>query len=167
MKTIESTIENKLKQLGFDFNVQTSFIKDKLIEIEKIIQEKDANCKSAEQQIKDNKYSLASICKEINISRTSAYNNDEIIKKYIEYSLGISKKYNLLYKLEKSKEIESERKEIIDNMVERDINYSIQEEKIMNLNNRIRELTSENKRLEKEKKELIDEMKFLRKSTMS
>lgn len=167
MKTIESTIENKLKQLGFDFNVQTSFIKEKLIEIEKIIQEKDENCKNAEQQIKDNKYSLASICKEINISRTSAYNNDEIIKKYIEYSLGISKKYNLLYKLERSKEIENERKEIIDNMVERDINYSIQEEKIMNLNNRIKELTSENRRLEKEKKELIDEIKILRKSTMS
>jgi|GEM_PF-2341958 hypothetical protein len=156
-------IELRLKNMNTkDFNKFTTSQKEYLIEIENEISKRLNMQKNNYQQIKNNKISVSSIAKSVNISRKTIYNN-QILKNYINYAEDI---YNNNYAENKISQLEdklTEQRIIIEKMVERDITIENLNIKVDQMKNEIKTYKKENEILQSEKNGLIAKINNLKK----
>ena len=83
-------IAEKLKGIGEDYESLKPFMKEYLEKIEEIIVEKEKIQEAALKNLKNSTFSVSSISSSIKCSRTTLYNHNQLLKKYIEYSKQIS-----------------------------------------------------------------------------
>lgn len=80
-------IKKKLILLGEDYDSQKPFMKKWLHKVEVSILAKEHAHEKGVQLLKDAKFSVKSIAEELCCSRTTLYNHEQILKRYIEISI--------------------------------------------------------------------------------
>ena len=131
--------------MGVSYDSLKPRLKDYLIQIETVIEAKQNERKNAITTLQSS-FNLKSIADSTAISRTTYYNND-ILKKYIEHSLGIidnENPYELVDKLKKEKSMLQEQ---IDKYVSRDVDIQILKHEKKELALKVKEDTAEIQRL--------------------
>jgi len=163
---LEGNIINKLKELDVDYNTLKPFIKDYLNKIEQIITEKEKIQYEASNTLKTNKFSVASISKELNCSRTTLYNHGALLKKYIELSELKFRENNSINIFEDLKADKALVEIQLKQMIERDVNNEILSNEIDEHLNTIKEKNKEIKRLQERNAELAKENRDLKKQVL-
>lgn len=166
MDKFEGIIANKLKELEIDYYSLKPFIQEYLIKIEEIIFQKEKNRDEAINILKNNKFSVASISKDLNCSRTTLYNHGAILKKYIELSEIKFIENNPFELFEKLKTENLLLENQLKQMIERDVNNEIWANELDTYINTIKEKDEIIKRLEVEKAELSKSNKELKKQIL-
>ena len=82
----EELIRENLKAIDEDFDELKPFMQKRLVEVETVIQNRREEQENAVEILKSTDYSLKSIANEIGASRTTLYNHEQLLKRYIEYS---------------------------------------------------------------------------------
>ena len=166
MEKLEISIINKLKELNIEYNTLKTFMKEYLIKIEEIISEKEKSQAEANSILKSDKFSVASISKSLNCSRTTLYNHGALLKKYIELSEEKFKENN---PLEINESLKAD-KLLVENqfkqMIERDINNEILSNEIDVHLRTIKEKNAEIQRLQERNAELSKENRELKKEIL-
>ncbi|WPC42392.1 hypothetical protein [Clostridium sp. JS66] len=163
MDKLEGIIVNKLKELEIDYYSLKSFIQEYLIKIEEIIFQKEKNRDEAINILKNNRFSVVSISKDLNCSRTTLYNHGAILKKYIELSeikFIEDNPFELFEKLKTEKQLLENQ---LNQMIGRDVNNEILANELDTHINTIKEKDDTIKRLEVEKAELSKTNRELKK----
>ena len=132
-------IREKLSQIGEEYAGQKSFMQEYLIKIEEIIQEKEMKKNDAILFLKANSFTVSSIAKEVNCSRTTLYNHNQLLKRYIELSMQQYFADNPFSVIEENKKAVAKLKQQIDLMEVRDIMI----EELKNENRELKKLLSE------------------------
>lgn len=166
MDKFEGIIIDKLKELEIDYYSLKTFIREHLIKIEEIISQKEKNRDEAINILKNNKFSVASISKDLNCSRTTLYNHGAILKKYIELSEIKFMENNPFRLFEELKTENLLLENQLKQMVERDVTNEILANEVDTHINTIKEKDETIKRLEVEKAELSKTNKELKKHVL-
>ncbi|MFL0246573.1 hypothetical protein [Candidatus Clostridium stratigraminis] len=166
MDKLETSIINKLKEVDVDYSTLKPFIKDYLFKIEQIVTDKENIQYEANNVLKNNKFSVASISKELNCSRTTLYNHGSLLKKYIELSESKFRENNPYETLEDLKTEKAIVETQLKRMIERDVSIEVLSYEIDVHLNAIKEKNEEIKRLQERNAELSKENKELRKQLL-
>ncbi len=122
---IENTIRMHLKTMGEDYDSLKPFMKNWLIKVETEIQRRYDQQTAAVEMIKASDYSVKSIAAEIGAARTTMYNHEQLLKRYIETSsvcMVINNPYASISKLQTEKQIMQAQ---INKMMERDVDIEL------------------------------------------
>lgn len=118
---IIDTIKLKLTALDEDFDSLKKFMQDYLVRIETSISEKEILNLASIQSIRDTSFSVSTIAKELECSRTTLYNHNQLLKRYIEHSEALFNKDNPYYSIESLRSTVALLREQIDQMEVRDV----------------------------------------------
>lgn len=151
-------IKEKLTEIGEDYDSLKPFLRDYLDRIEEIIQSKEMDQTRAIEDLRYASYTVSDISKELNCSRTTLYNHNQLLKRYIEYSIKLSSKKNPYYTCEKLKETIRELQEQVDLMENRDIDFELIKQEKKFLQDKVAEQTKEINRLQNRVIELSTEL---------
>jgi DNA repair exonuclease SbcCD ATPase subunit len=163
MEEISNRINEKLMFMGEDPAKTKSFLLGHLKKIENYLINLEKTYKGALEIIKLKDLSISNIANELNMSRTTFYNHNRLLSRYIEASEALLHKDNPLVQLEaKLSEITKFRAEI-DMLYDRDITIEIQKHEVKELTGRLKEKNSEIKRIEKRNRELSSELHKIKK----
>lgn len=160
MDCIEIIKEN-LKAINEDYDSLKPFMKKHLQTIENAIQERYQKQNTAVNTLKSIDYSLKSIAEEIGASRTTLYNHEQLLKRYIEQSTEAVDTTNPLTQIDKVQKEKSLLQDQITKMMERDVDIELlrmqnrelstslegKNNEIERLQARISELSEENRKL--------------------
>lgn len=164
MEKISERINTKLISMGESPATTKPFLIEHLKNIETYLIELEKVYKEALEIIKLKEFSVSGIAYELNISRTTFYNHNKILSRYIEASEALLSKDNPYVKLEaKTSETRRLRAEI-DMLYDRDVTIEIQKHEVKELTARLKEKNSEIKRIEKRNRELSSELHVLKQS---
>lgn len=155
-------IKQKLLEMDIEYDSLKDFIQKYLIEIENIIYLKEQAQIEAIALFKNSTYSVSSIAETLNYSRTTFYNHNQILKKYIEHSITISNKnnpYNAIDEIKESRKILQEQISLMEN---RDIDFEILKHEKSLLDNKISEQDKEITRLKARVHELSSELQKIK-----
>ena len=146
-------IVRKLEKIGESYDVLKPYMLKHLENIESLIQRKQNERNNALRMIKESTLTLSSISKELNMSRTTLYNHEQLLKRYIDYSIEESDNsdpYNIIANL---KEEKSQLQSQIELMMKRDLDIEL-----IKLENKQlkKELQEKNKELENMHKKIIE-----------
>lgn len=146
-------IVRKLEKIGESYDVLKPYMLKHLENIESLIQSKQNERNNALRTIKESTLTLSSISKELNMSRTTLYNHEQLLKRYIDYSIEESDNsdpYNIIANL---KEEKSQLQSQIELMMKRDLDIEL-----IKLENKQlkKELQEKNKELENMHKKIIE-----------
>jgi hypothetical protein len=84
-ENIIAATRNRLKQFGMsDFNLYKENTQEQFITIEKYFLEVEERINKALKEINSINFNLRGVCKEINISKSTVYNNPNTLRLYIE-----------------------------------------------------------------------------------
>lgn len=164
MEKISKRINTKLISMGENPATTKPFLLEHLKNIETHLIELEKVYKGALEIIKLKEFSVSGIADELNISRTTFYNHNKLLSRYIEASESLLSKDNPCVKLE-AKSFETRRlRAEIDMLYDRDVTIEIQKHEVKELTARLKEKNSEIKRIEKRNRELSSELHNLKKS---
>lgn len=147
-------IKQKLNEIGEDFDALKPFLIDYLEKIEDYIQTKEKMQTEGIKTIKDASFSISSISKELGCSRTTLYNHNSLLKRYIEYSIELFNKENPFIAYENLKNTKTELEKEIDLMEIRDINFELLKHENSMLQSTLKEKNQQIERLESRVHEL-------------
>ena len=108
MDDIINRIREKVKELGEDYDSLKPFMKAHLESVETLLREKETKRDDAIQNIKQIDFSLTTISEELSMSRSTLYNHEQLLKRYIEFSANkIANKdpYQTIRKLQEEKTV--------------------------------------------------------------
>ncbi len=163
MQDIGNRINEKLISIGEDSATTKPFLLEHLTNIENYLINLEKTFNEALEIIKLKDFSISNIANELNISRTTFYNHNQLLSRYIDVSEKLMTKDNPLVQLEaKTSEIRRLRAEI-DMLYDRDITIEIQKHEVKELTDRLKEKNSEINRIEKRNRELSSELHNLKK----
>ena len=151
-------IKEKLNAMGEDYDSLKPFLKDYLDRIEKIIHLKESEQVKVIKNLKDTSYTVSDISNELNCSRTTLYNHNQLLKRYIEYSIKMSNKDNPYHICETLKELILQLKEQVTLMENRDIDFELIKQEKNFLQEKVAEQTKEIQRLQNRVFELSNEL---------
>ena len=139
MEQIKEAVNNKLLKLciGEEIDKRTYGY---LIAIEEVLIESEARKKEAIEIIKEERLNTKKISERVSISRATIYNNP-ILLRYIEDSIE-SEKEDLFKEIETLKEIISNQKITINNMMKRDAELVLYKNEVEKLREQIEILQS-------------------------
>ena len=140
----EELIRENLKAIDEDFDELKPFMQKRLVEVETVIQNR-------------RDYSLKSIANEIGASRTTLYNHEQLLKRYIEHSAAIASSSNPLLKVDKVQSEKSLLQEEITKLMERDVDLELMRIQNRELSTSLEGKNSEIERLQKRISELSEE----------
>lgn len=162
--TYDKSIIQRLNSLNIGSSEDlTEKVKEYLIRIEKIIQERKQRREELLKEYKALKISIKGITDECNISRQTIYNNKEILQTYINNALQEQEKEDIFYSINSLREqIESLEQKIFKMRV-RDLDIEKQQYLIDEQNNILKNKDSTIEALEKRNMELIGKVNELEK----
>ena len=85
-------IKEKLLSMGEDYDALKPFMKAHLEKVESFIQDKQNKQAEALSALREAEYNVSEIAKALDYSRTTLYNHNQLLKRYIEYSLELDSK---------------------------------------------------------------------------
>ncbi len=150
-------IKDKLVCIGESYDSLKPFIQEYLDRIETLIEEQKDVVYKAIKALKDNALTPVAIAKKLGCSRTTLYNHNQILKRYIEHSAECLSKQNPLLEIEENTYKRQMLEEKVTLMEIRDINneqlkhehkmltdlINCKNSEIQRLQRRVRELTAE------------------------
>ena len=142
---IENNVKKKLAEMGVPYDSLKPKIKDYLNQIESVIEAKRTERSDAINALQGS-LNLKSIADATAISRTTYYNND-ILKKYIDHSLGKIDSENPYEMIEKLKKDKVALQEQIDQFISRDVDIQILKHEKKELAAKVKEDAAEIQRL--------------------
>lgn len=153
----EELIRENLKAIAEDFDELKPFMQKRLVEVETVIQNRREEQENAVEILKSTDYSLKSIANEIGASRTTLYNHEQLLKRYIEYSASIASSTNPLLKIDKIQAEKSLLQEEITKLMERDVDIELMRIQNKELSTSLEGKNTEIERLQKRISELSEE----------
>lgn len=153
----EELIRENLKAIDEDFDELKPFMQKRLVEVETVIQNRREDQENAVEILKSTDYSLKSIANEIGASRTTLYNHEQLLKRYIEHSAAIASSSNPLLKVDKVQSEKSLLQEEITKLMERDVDLELMRIQNRELSTSLEGKNSEIERLQKRISELSEE----------
>lgn len=156
-------IKQKLAIINEDYDLLKPFMLNYLDKIEEIIQFKEKNLNEALEKIKESSYNVSDISKEVGCSRTTLYNHNQLLKRYIEASIELSNKNNPFTTYAELKKTKHRLQKQVDLMENRDIDMEILKHEKKVLFNKISEQEKEIERLQARVSELSAELHKLKK----
>lgn len=153
----EELIRENLKAIDEDFDELKPFMQKRLVEVETVIQNRREEQENAVEILKSTDYSLKSIANEIGASRTTLYNHEQLLKRYIEHSAAIASSSNPLLKVDKVQYEKSLLQEEITKLMERDVDLELMRIQNRELSTSLEGKNSEIERLQKRISELSEE----------
>lgn len=161
---VTETIKEKLLVLGVEYDALKPFMQDYLQKVEAIITERENARTGALEQFRTASFSVTDIAKEVGCSRTTLYNHEQLLKRYIELSKVQFDQNNPYAAIDSRKEELSRMREQISLMESRDIDFELlrhenallvrkdkeQAQEIDRLRTRVHELSGELHELKKE-----------------
>ena len=153
----EELIRENLKAIDEDFDELKPFMQKRLVEVETVIQNRREDQENAVEILKSTDYSLKSIANEIGASRTTLYNPEQLLKRYIEHSAAIASSSNPLLKVDKVQSEKSLLQEEITKLMERDVDLELMRIQNRELSTSLEGKNSEIERLQKRISELSEE----------
>lgn len=157
----EELIRENLKAINEDFDTLKPFMKKRLFEVEHVIQNRRECQEKAIEALKTTNYTLKSIAAEIGASRTTLYNHEQLLKRYIEQSAAVASAFNPLAQIDKVQSDKAILQEEVTKLMERDVDTELmriqnrelstalegKNAEIERLQARISELSEENRKL--------------------
>ena len=153
----EKLIRENLKAIDEDFDELKPFMQKRLVEVETVIQNRREEQENAVEILKSTDYSLKSIANEIGASRTTLYNHEQLLKRYIEHSAAIASSSNPLLKVDKVQSEKSLLQEEITKLMERDVDIELMRIQNKELSTSLEGKNTEIERLQKRISELSEE----------
>lgn len=150
---LESTVKNRLYEMGINVDTLKSTSLKHLIKIEDVISEKLENQSKMLESFKENKVSVLSISEESKIARQTFYNNP-ILKEYITYVLDNSDLVDPYKKIDALNAKLSELQEMVTQMQIRDVNLEILYQEKENLKDELNQKKKEITQLRKQNQEI-------------
>ena len=148
------TIKANLLKLGESYDSLKPYMIRHLESIESLMQEKNSSRDAAIEVIKSTDYSLSAISKELNMSRTTLYNHEQLLKRYIELSVESSRKSDPYTTIDDLQEEKSHLQTEIGLLMKRDLDIELLKQQNNQLKNDIKEKNKEIERLHKKIAEL-------------
>lgn len=155
-------IRVKLAELGEDFDALKPFMQTYLEKVETFIASKEKEQSEAIQSLRAASYNVSDVSKELNCSRTTLYNHNQLLKRYIELSIRHSSESNPLSQCEELRESKRELQERVSLMETRDIQIELDKHEVVILQRQIEEQQKEIERLQARVHELSAENHRLR-----
>lgn len=154
---MEQIIKQKLTEIGEDYEALKPFMREHLYKVESFIQNKQKGQAGALTALRDSEYNVSEVAKSLDYSRTTLYNHNQLLKKYIEYSLELDSKNNPIRIAEEIKVSKQKLQEQVNLMMNRDVDFELlkhensvlvntlkeKDREIERLKNRIQELSSD------------------------
>lgn len=159
---ITEIVKENLTAIGENYDVLKPFMQNWLVKVEESIQKKKTAQKDAEVAIKSIDYSVKAIAADIGASRTTIYNHEQLLKRYIEHSTvsaSASSPYGEIGRLQNEQSI---LKEQISKLMLRDVDIEILRMQNRTLANTLEGKNSEIQRLEARVQELSTENQKLK-----
>ena len=153
----EELIRENLKAIDEDFDELKPFMQKRLVEVETVNQNRREEQETAAEILKSTDYSVKSIANEIGASRTTLYNHEQLLKRYIEHSAAIASSSNPLLKVDKVQSEKSLLQEEITKLMERDVDLELMRIQNRELSTSLEGKNSEIDRLQKRFSELSEE----------
>ena len=157
-------IRKKLSAIGENYDMLKPFMRTWLEKIETVIQDRKQKQSEASKQLKSIDYSVKSIADEVHASRTTMYNHEQLLKRYIEYSAGAEASdspFNEISRLQNEKQSLQEQ---ISKLMLRDVETELMKMQIRTLSATLEGKNAEIVRLEKRVAELSEENQELKRS---
>ncbi len=150
---LESTVKNRLEEMGINVDTLKSTSLKHLIKIEDVISEKLENQSKMLESFKENKISVLSISEESKIARQTFYNNP-ILKEYITFVLDNSDLVDPYKKIDTLNAKLYELQEMVTQMQIRDVNLEILYQEKENLKDELNQKKKEITQLRKQNQEI-------------
>ena len=151
---IHDCIKEKIDAIGEDYDSLKPFMQEYLQKIETIIAEKAQIKENAINTLKTNSFSVSSISKELGCSRTTLYYHNQLLKRYIEYSMDVFEQDNPFTLNNALSASKSRLQEQINLMIDRDISIEVLKQEKLELSKLLREKNKEVARLQTRVNEL-------------
>ena len=148
------TIKANLLKLGESYESLKPYMIKHLETIETLIQEKNRSRKEAVEVIKSTDYSLSTISKELKMSRTTLYNHEQLLKRYIELSVETSRKTDPYATIDELQEEKRYLQTEIGLLMKRDLDMELLKQQNIQLKSELKEKNKEIERLHKKIAEL-------------
>ena len=161
---LEQRIKDNLLTLGEDYDNMKPFMQKWLEKIEAEIQDRYQAQKSAIQTLRGMDYSVKSIAAKIGASRTTMYNHEQLLKRYIEQSSGSLAAENPFTAIGQLQEEKSVQQDQITKLMERDVDIELLKMQNQNLSTTLAGKNEEIERLSGRISELSRELEMLRSS---
>ena len=118
-------IKEKLLSMGEDYDALKPFMKAHLEKVESFIQDKQNKQAEALSALRESEYNVSEIAKALDYSRTTLYNHNQLLKRYIEYSLELDSKKNPVRVAEDIKASKQKLQEQVNLMQNRDVDFEL------------------------------------------
>ncbi len=148
MDKLNQRIEKKLILIGEDIKGIKPFMIEHLRMVETIIVTIEAEHAQALKTLKLRDLSISAIAKNLNMSRTTLYNHNQLLKRYITMSEEQVKNNDPFFQIDYLKEKVNELNETIIQLYDRDIREQIQNHLVHELTKKLQEKGKEIQRLE-------------------
>ncbi len=137
-------------------------MKKHLDKVEDIISAKEKEQEDAINKLNNSYYNLSDISKLLGCSRTTLYNNNQLLKRYIELSIEKANKSNPYIAYERIRESKQRLQEQVNLMAHRDVNLEKMRHENQMLVDRIKEIKKENENLQTKVGSLSAEIRKLK-----
>ena len=151
-------IKEKLAAIGEDYDALKPFMRAHLERVETFIQDKQTKQIEALTGLREAEYNVSEIAKELEYSRTTLYNHNQLLKRYIEYSIEQDNKKNPLRMIEDVKASKQKLQEQVDLMQNRDVDFELLKHENFVLMDTISEKDQEIERMRLRIQELSEEL---------
>lgn len=155
---IHDCIKEKIEAIGEDYDSLKPFMQEYLQKIEVIIAEKTQTKEAAINALKTNSFSVSSISKELGCSRTTLYNHNQLLKRYIEHSMDVFEQDNPFTLNDVLSASKSRLQEQINLMIDRDISIEVLKQEKSELAKLLKEKNKEIARLQARVNELSSQL---------
>lgn len=162
MENLSERINEKLKLINEDPDTIKPFMIEHLSKIEGYLASVELKYYEAFDTLKLKNISVSAVSKHFNMSRTTLYNHNNLLKRYIEATEALLLSDSPLIQLDRLKAEISNMKAKIEMFYDRDITLEIQKHELHELSNRLKEKNKEIQRLEARNRELSSEILALK-----
>lgn len=145
---IMEIIKKNLHDIGEDYDLLKPFMQDWLFKVEEVIQNKKASQAEAVDTLKSIDFSVKTIAAEVNASRTTMYNHQQLLRRYIKMAAekaSADNPYSLITKVQTEK---SGLQDQINKLMLRDVDIELLKQENRNLAVVLEGKNDEIKRLE-------------------
>ncbi len=157
-------IKKNLSSIGENYDTLKPFMRTWLEKIETVIQDRKHIQAEASKHLKSVDFSVKSIAEDVGASRTTMYNHQQLLKRYIEYSAAEVASQSPLVDIVKLQEENSVLQDQIKKMMARDIDVELLKMQNRSLSTTLEGKNAEIKRLEARVEELSKENRSLKMS---
>lgn len=158
MEDTRKKIDDKLRLIGVDPEHLKPFIKKHIEKIEIYLTTLSDKNDLALEVLQSKKHTASAIAKELAMSRTTLYNHEGLLKRYIDISAKELLEKNPVWQLAQQKQVIDNLQVAIDKLEDRDVTIEIQKHEYNKLLNKLNDKQQEIIRLEKRNRELSKQL---------